>query len=116
MSYDEDTTNSLYKLMLNTAPLSNFQCCHFGKRRIVINPLNTELNPIYWHYYELALYSVLVGYGLIAFNHCVDVDWFAVPVTPMHLGLKLQALCAPLLVPSINSRGAPRHAGVKNLC
>jgi hypothetical protein len=46
----------------------------------------------------------------------VDVDWFAVLVTPMHLGLKLQALWAPLLVPSVNSRGAPRHAGVRDLC
>jgi hypothetical protein len=46
----------------------------------------------------------------------VEVDWFVVWVTPMHLGLKLQALCAPLLVPSVNSRGAPRHAGVRDLC
>jgi hypothetical protein len=46
----------------------------------------------------------------------VDVDWFAVRVTLMHLGLKLQALCAPLLVPSFNSRGAPHHVGVKDLC
>jgi hypothetical protein len=43
-------------------------------------------------------------------NVDVHVDWFAVRVTPMHLGLKLQALCAPLLVPSVNSRGAPHHA------
>jgi hypothetical protein len=28
----------------------------------------------------------------------------------MHLGLKLQALYAPLLVSSVNSSGAPRHA------
>jgi hypothetical protein len=46
----------------------------------------------------------------------VDVDWFAVRVTPTYLGLKAQALCAPLLVSSVNSRGAPRHAGVRDLC
>jgi hypothetical protein len=33
----------------------------------------------------------------------------------LHLGLMLQALCAPLLVPSVNSTGAPRHAGVRVL-
>jgi hypothetical protein len=49
-------------------------------------------------------------YGLI------DVDWFADRVTPMHLGLKLKALCAPLLAPSVNSRGAPCHTGVRDLC
>jgi hypothetical protein len=46
----------------------------------------------------------------------VDVDWFAVQVTPMHLSLKIQALCALLLVPSVNSRGASHHAGVRDLC
>jgi hypothetical protein len=46
----------------------------------------------------------------------VDVDWFAVQVTPMHLGLKLQALCGQLLVPSVNSSGAPSHAGVRDFC
>jgi hypothetical protein len=46
----------------------------------------------------------------------VDVDWFVVRVTPMHLGLMLQALCSPLLVSSVNSRGAPRHTGVRDLC
>jgi hypothetical protein len=51
-------------------------------------------------------------FGLIV-NQAYDseddrlIDWFAVWVTPMHLGLKLQALCAPLLVPSVNSRGTP---------
>jgi hypothetical protein len=44
------------------------------------------------------------------------VDWFAVRVTLMHLGLKLQALCALLLVPSVNSRGTARHTGVRDLC
>jgi hypothetical protein len=28
----------------------------------------------------------------------LDVDWFAVQVTLMHLGLKLHTLCAPLIV------------------
>jgi hypothetical protein len=46
----------------------------------------------------------------------VDVDWFAVRVTPMHQGLKLQALCTPLLVSSFNSRGAPCHTGIRDLC
>jgi hypothetical protein len=45
---------------------------------------------------------------------CID-DWFCGRVAPMHLGLMLQALCAPLLVPSVNFRGAPRHAGVRDL-
>jgi hypothetical protein len=35
-------------------------------------------------------------------------------VTPMHLG-RMQALCAPLLVSSVNSRGAPRQASVSVL-
>jgi hypothetical protein len=34
-------------------------------------------------------------------------------VTPMHLGL-MQALFTPLLVPSVNSRGAPRHASTES--
>jgi hypothetical protein len=34
-------------------------------------------------------------------------------VAPMHLGL-MQALCALLLVPSVNSRGVPRHAGAES--
>jgi hypothetical protein len=40
------------------------------------------------------------------------VDWRRglVTTTPMHLGLKLQALCAPPLVPSVISRGAPCQA------
>jgi hypothetical protein len=41
----------------------------------------------------------------------LKVDWFCGRVAPTHLGLMLQALCALLLVPSINSRGAPCHAG-----
>jgi hypothetical protein len=34
------------------------------------------------------------------------VDWFCSRVAPMHLSLILQTLCALLLVPSVNSRGA----------
>jgi hypothetical protein len=45
----------------------------------------------------------------------VDIDWFCGRLAPMHLGLMLQVLCAPLLVPSVNSRGAPRHTGVRDL-
>jgi hypothetical protein len=45
----------------------------------------------------------------------VDVDWFCGQVAPMHLGLMLQALSAPLLVPSVNLRGARCHAGVRVL-
>jgi hypothetical protein len=41
-----------------------------------------------------------------------SVDWRRGPGTtsPMHLGFKLLALCAPLLVPFVISRGAPRQA------
>jgi hypothetical protein len=59
--------------------------------------------------------SVPLGPGSTHILQSADVDWFAVQVTPMHLCLKLQALCAPLVVSSVNSRGAPRHAGVRDL-
>jgi hypothetical protein len=62
--------------------------------------------------------------GFVAFLSLTLQSWccfftfssFVVRVTLMHLGLKLQALCAPLLVPSFNPRGAPRHAGFRDLC
>jgi hypothetical protein len=40
------------------------------------------------------------------------VDWRRSPGTtsPMHLGLKVRALCAPTLVPFVISRGPPRQA------
>jgi hypothetical protein len=48
----------------------------------------------------------------------VVVDWFAVGLplctyeVPMHLVGLQQAFCTPLLVSSVNARGAPRHASV----
>jgi hypothetical protein len=45
-----------------------------------------------------------------------QIDWYAVRghTAPMHLGRKQQALCAPLLVSPVISRGAPRQAMVES--
>jgi hypothetical protein len=66
-------------------------------------------------YIKLPIYTVSILTKL-RFIFLVAIVCENVRVTQIHLGLKLQALCAPLLVSSFNSRGAPRRTGVRDLC